>query len=93
MREERALWSEHLNALLAILAAAEVLGPPVRQEAFVMRPPSAFRMARMDLFHLSRVGAVARSEEAPRRLLAAFVDTEGEDSAPCCSRRSTSRSR
>jgi hypothetical protein len=64
-----------------VLAAAEVLGPPVRHEQFVMSPPAAFRMARMDLFHSSRVGAVARWEESPRRLLAAFVDTEGEDSA------------
>jgi hypothetical protein len=68
-------------ALLTILAASELLGPPVKQESFVLRPPSAFRMARMDLFHASRVGAVARSDDAPRRLLAALVDTDGEDSA------------
>jgi hypothetical protein len=67
--------------LLAMIAAAELLGPPVKQESFVLRPPSAFRMARMDLFHTSRVGAVARSDESPRRLLAALVDTDGEDSA------------
>jgi hypothetical protein len=67
--------------LAAALAAADVLGPPVRQETFTLRPPHDFRMARMDLFRSSRVGAVAKNEEAPRRLLAALVDTDGEDSA------------
>jgi hypothetical protein len=67
--------------LLALLAATDLLGPPVRQEGFTLRPPAGFRMARLDLFRTSRVGAIAKNEESPRRLLAALVDTDGEDSA------------
>ncbi len=67
--------------LLAVLSAAEVLGPPVRHESFTLRPPRDFRMARLDLFRSSRVGAIAKSDDAPRRLLAMLVDTDGEDAA------------
>jgi hypothetical protein len=38
-------------------------------------------MARMDLFRGSRVGAVAKNDDAPRHLLAALVDADGEDGA------------
>ena len=39
--------------------ATELLGPPLRQEGWQLRPPREFRMARMDLFHGTRVGSVA----------------------------------
>src|SRR5262249_11965285 len=74
-----AVYAALLPLLLAI--GSDTLGPPIHPESFVLRPPSAFRMARMDLFHSSRVGSVARADESPRRLLAALVDTDGEDSA------------
>src|SRR5438270_2320763 len=70
-----------LRASFIFLGALELLGPPVRQEGFGLRPPRDFRMARMDLFHLSRVGAVAKSDDSPRRLLAALVDTDSEDAS------------
>jgi hypothetical protein len=70
-----------VNLVLMLLAAGQVLGPPIRQEAFTLRPPAAFRMARLDLFHGSRVGTVAHNDDVPRRLLAALVDTDGEDAA------------
>jgi hypothetical protein len=66
---------------LALYAAGDVLGPPIRQETFTLRPPKGFRMARLDLFRTSRVGAIAKNDETPRRLLGALVDTDGEDSA------------
>ena len=69
------------SLLLAVVLTADVLGPPIRQELFTLRPPKGFRMARLDLFRSSRVGAISKADEAPRRLLAVLVDTDGEDSA------------
>ena len=69
------------SLLLALVVTADVLGPPVRQEPFTLRPPKGFRMARLDLFRSSRVGAIAKNDDTPRRLLGALVDTDGEDSA------------
>ncbi len=67
--------------VLMLLAAADLLGPPVRHDVFSFRPPKDFRMARLDLFRSSRVGAVAKSDDAPRRLHAALVDSDQEDAA------------
>lgn len=67
--------------LLFVLSAADLLGPPVRHEAFTLRPPKGFRTTRLDLFRSSRVGAIAKSDDSPRRLLSVLVDTDGEDSA------------
>lgn len=70
-----------LLVVFSLLATAELLGPPVRQETFTFRPPRDFRMARLDLFRSSRVGAIARADDTPRRLLGVLVDTDGEDAA------------
>ncbi|MBL8954167.1 MAG: hypothetical protein JNK82_25545 [Myxococcaceae bacterium] len=67
--------------VLVVVASADVLGPPVRHETFTLRPPKSFRVARLDLFRSSRVGAVAKSDDTPRRLLSVLVDTDGEDAA------------
>lgn len=72
--------------LLMTLTAADglgpaLLGPAVRQDVFTFRPPKGFHVARLDLFRSSRVGAIAKSDDSPRRLLSALVDTDSEDSA------------
>jgi hypothetical protein len=66
---------------LVLLSAAAPLGPVLRQDGFQMKPPSQFRMARMDLFHGTQVGTVSVSPSASRYLSAALVDGEGEDAA------------
>ncbi|MFT3708301.1 MAG: hypothetical protein QM817_11665 [Archangium sp.] len=69
-------------AMLLLLAASpDALGQVVRQDGFQFRPPAAFRMARMDLFHGTRVGSVARSSASQRYLAAALIDGDGEDAA------------
>jgi hypothetical protein len=67
--------------LLLLLVAPDPLGPVVRQDGFQFRPPQAFRMARMDLYHGTRVGSVARSATSGRYLAAALIDGDGEDAA------------
>ncbi|MBL8912385.1 MAG: hypothetical protein JNM17_16960 [Archangium sp.] len=67
--------------LCAFLGVAPELGQVVRQDGFQFRPPSAFRMARMDLFHGTRAGSVARSSGSTRYLAAALIDGDGEDAA------------
>ena len=67
--------------VLLALGAAEVLGPPLRQEGFQLRPPRAFRMTRMDLYHGTRAGSVAPRVDTPRFLTAALMDGDGEDAA------------
>lgn len=69
--------------LLALLAAPppEVLGPPLRQDGYQVRPPRAFRMTRMDLFHGTHAGSVSMVPRAPRFLSAALVDTDSEDAS------------
>lgn len=64
-----------------LTVAPDALGPLVRQDGFQFRPPQAFRMARMDLFHGTRAGSVARTSSAPRYLAAALIDGDGEDAA------------
>lgn len=59
----------------------EGLGTTLRQDGYSIRPPSGFRMARMDLFRGTRVGAVAATPYAPGWLSAALVDGEGDDAA------------
>jgi hypothetical protein len=79
--------------LLVALAAADpgasastvlgtgLLGPPLRQDGYQVRPPSSFHMARMDLFHGTRAGSVTTSSATPRYLSAALLDRDGEDAA------------
>ena len=66
--------------LLLLLSASDSLGPPLRQEGFVVRPPVNFRMARMDLFHGTEVGGVTPGG-GTRYLSAALMDGDGEDAA------------
>ncbi len=66
---------------LAALSAVELLGQPLKQDGYQLRPPRDFRMTRMDLFHGTRVGGVSAAGDAPRFLSAALVDGEGEDAA------------
>lgn len=68
-----------LSLLLGV--APDSLGQVVRQDGFQFRPPAAFRMARMDLFHGTRAGSVARSSSSSRYLAAALIDGDGEDAA------------
>ena len=71
-----------LCATLMLLFAAEPeLGPPLRQGGYALRPPRGFRMARMDLFTGTRVGAVSASQAPARWLAAALVDSDGEEAA------------
>lgn len=70
----------HLLLLLA-LAATDSLGPPLRQDGYLIRPPRSFYMARMDLFHGTRVGTVSADPKAQRFLSAALIDGDGEDAA------------
>lgn len=67
---------------LLILGAGELLGAPVRQDGLNVRPPRAFRLARMDLFHGTRVIGVGGSRDGVSRFLsAALMDGDGEDAA------------
>lgn len=66
---------------LSLTATPDALGQVVRQDGFQFRPPQAFRMARMDLFHGTRAGSIARSAAAQRYLAAALIDGDGEDAA------------
>ncbi|MFO0596001.1 MAG: hypothetical protein U0228_11870 [Myxococcaceae bacterium] len=74
-------------ALVVPLASAELptpvtqLGNLVRQDGYQFRPPVAFRMARMDLYHGTHAGSVARTAGAARYLSAALIDGENEDAA------------
>lgn len=66
--------------VIALLAAG--LGTPLRQDGYTIRPPQGFRLAKMDLFHGTRAGAVAAlGEDGERSLSAALVDGEGTDAA------------
>lgn len=69
-----------LVLLLVLNVDSGALGPLLRQEAFQLKPPRAFRMARMDLYHGTQVGTVSATQ-APRYLSAALVDGDGEDAA------------
>lgn len=64
---------------LLVLSGAGTLGPALRQDGFQLRPPAGFRMARMDLFHGTQVGAV--SPGGSGYLSAALVDGDGENAA------------
>jgi len=70
-----------LALVLSAPASLEALGPVVRQDGFQFRPPKAFRMARMDLFHGTQVGSVSRFAASTRYLSAALIDGDGEDAA------------
>lgn len=67
--------------LLASLGALELVGPPLKQDGYQLRPPRDFRMARMDLYHGTRVAAVSKAPSASRYLSAALMDGDGEDAA------------
>lgn len=70
-------------ALLLVLTAGEPpeLGAPLRQGGYAIKPPRGFRMARMDLFTGTRVGAVAPPGTPARWLAAALVDSDSEEAA------------
>jgi hypothetical protein len=71
-------------ALLLALTATEgepALGGALKQGGFTIKPPRGFRMARMDLFNGTRVGAIAATPNAPRWLAAALVDSDSEEAA------------
>lgn len=70
-----------VGLLWVVLAAGELLGPPIRQDGLTVRPPRQFHLARMDLFHGTRVIGVGGRDGAPRYLSAALMDGEGEDAA------------
>ncbi len=63
--------------MLAVLTATDSLGAPLRHEGFSIRPPKAFHMARLDLFHGTKVGSIGGSSY----LAAALLDGDGEDAA------------
>lgn len=68
-------------AVASVAQGAGELGPVLRQDAFQIKPPKGFRLARMDLYHGTSAGSVARSASSTRYLSAALVDGEGEDAA------------
>jgi len=81
-----ALLGQLLGVVLAV--TGPVLGTPLRQDDYSLRPPQGFRMERMDLFrgtHATAVGAVASPEARgpglARWLSAALVDGDGDDAA------------
>lgn len=65
---------------LLLLVGAE-LGTPLRQDGYRFQPPAGFRMARLEPYAGTRVGAVSASGTAPRFLSAALVDGAGPDAA------------
>jgi hypothetical protein len=67
--------------LLFTLAATDLLGPSVRQEAYSFRPPRPFYMARMELFHGARPLAIGAGLDSPGALSAALVDGDDENAA------------
>lgn len=67
--------------LLAALGGLDLVGPPLRQDGYQLRPPREFRMARMDLYHGTRVATVSRAPSSARYLSAALMDGDGEDAA------------
>lgn len=67
--------------LLTLLAGVDLVGPPLRQDGLSIRPPRAFRLARMDLFHGTRVIGEATKDGVSRYLSAALMDGDGEDAA------------
>jgi hypothetical protein len=71
-----------LAAGLAVLQLGAVsLGTELRQEGYLIRPPQAFSLTRMDLFRGTHAGAVSASPGAARSLSAALVDRPGQDAA------------
>ncbi|MBI3181929.1 MAG: hypothetical protein HYZ28_07275 [Myxococcales bacterium] len=74
------LWAIGLWALAALDAGeGSALGTPLRQDGYSVRPPQGFKMARMELFHLTRAGAVGAGEG--RWLSAALSDGAEADAA------------
>jgi hypothetical protein len=73
-----------LSVLAALLLLSEPdpgLGAALKQGGFTLKPPRGFRMERMDLFHGTRVGAIAHQPGAARWLAAALVDGDSEEAA------------
>jgi hypothetical protein len=66
---------------LGLVTVMAALGPPLRHEGVVYRPPSGFRMTRFDLFESSRAGAVGSGGAVRGYLFAALTDGSGEDAA------------
>jgi hypothetical protein len=59
----------------------DLVGAPLRQDGYQLRPPRGFRMARMDLYRGTRVATVSKASQAARHLSAALMDGDGEDAA------------
>jgi hypothetical protein len=73
-----------LSVMWVLLLTADgdpALGAALRQGGYTLKPPRGFRMARMDLFNGTRVGAIASAPHDPRWLSAALVDSESEEAA------------
>jgi hypothetical protein len=60
---------------------ASALGVALRQDGYTVRPPQKFRMARMDIFHGTRAGAVASSPTEARWLSAALQNGQNDDAS------------
>ncbi len=67
--------------MVLVLAAGELVGPPMHQDGLTIRPPRAFHLTRMDLFHGTRVIGVTAKDSVARYLSAALMDGDGEDAA------------
>ena len=70
-----------MSVVLVLLAAADLLGPPVRQDGYGFRPPREFHMARMELFHAAHPLVIGTHAESPGTLSAALVDGDDENAA------------
>jgi hypothetical protein len=70
-----------LLLLLVALGADPGLGPPLRQDGYHLRPPGAFHMARLDLFHGTHAGGICADPAASRYLSAALVDGDTEEAS------------
>lgn len=75
------LASSTAAAVSPLAEHAVPLGQPLRQDGYWVRPPAGFRVARADLFHSTRAGAVSDRDDLSRRLSAALVDGDTEDAA------------
>lgn len=69
------------SLLVLLLAAEPSLGTPLIQDGYSIRPPQAFRTMRKELFHGTRVGAIAEDPATERRLSAALVDRDDDAAA------------
>lgn len=67
--------------LLLVLAAADLLGPPIKKEGYSFRPPRQFHLAHMELFQAARPLVIGGAAESPGQVVAALFDGEDENAA------------